>query len=154
MSFSVFGDGPRAHAAHAMSELYLKLPLFSAARLTASSATSGYRSRVPRSALGRKRSITALRVLTQAKPTEASTRHLSRPCLRALSEAMAAEYSRELSAKVFRAQCRLTEAGFKQGGLAGYGLPRMVISATGQPEGHLSTEAPLPGTGCGASPVT
>jgi hypothetical protein len=56
MSFSVFGDGPRAHAAHAMSELYLKLPLFSAARLTASSATSGYRSRVPRSALGRIRS--------------------------------------------------------------------------------------------------
>src|ERR1051326_165392 len=36
--------------------------------------------------------------------------------LKGLKRAMAAEYSRELSAKVFRAQCRFTEAGFKQGG--------------------------------------
>lgn len=57
--------------------------------------------------------------------------------LKGLKRAMAAEYSRELSAKVFRAQCRLTEAGFKQGGLAGYGLRRVVISATGQPKGLL-----------------
>jgi len=45
---------------------------------------------------------------------------------------MAAKYSRELPAKVFRAQCRLTEAGFKQGGLTGYGLRRIVISVAGQ----------------------
>ena len=57
--------------------------------------------------------------------------------LKGLKRAMAAEYSRELSAKVFRAQCRLTEAGFKQGGLAGYGLRRVVISATGQSKGLL-----------------
>lgn len=57
--------------------------------------------------------------------------------LKGLKRAMAAEYSRELSAKVFRAQCRLTEAGFKQGGLAGYGLRRIVISATGQPKDLL-----------------
>lgn len=57
--------------------------------------------------------------------------------LKGLKRAMAAEYSRELSAKVFRAQCRLTEAGFKQGGLAGYGLRRVVISAAGQPKGLL-----------------
>lgn len=57
--------------------------------------------------------------------------------LKSLKRAMAAEYSRELSAKVFRAQCRLTEAGFKQGGLAGYGLRRVVISAVGQPKGLL-----------------
>lgn len=57
--------------------------------------------------------------------------------LKGLKRAMAAEYSRELSAKVFRAQCRLTEAGFKQGGLAGYGLRRIVISAAGQPKGLL-----------------
>lgn len=57
--------------------------------------------------------------------------------LKGLKRAMAAEYSRELSAKVFRAQCRLTAAGFKQGGLAGYGLRRTVISAAGQPKGLL-----------------
>lgn len=51
--------------------------------------------------------------------------------LKGLKRAMAAEYSRELSAKVFRAQCRFTEAGYKQGGVAGYGLRRIAISATG-----------------------
>ena len=57
--------------------------------------------------------------------------------LKGLKRAMAAEYSRELSTKVFRAQCRFTEAGFKQGGLAGYGLRRIAISATGQAKGVL-----------------
>lgn len=58
--------------------------------------------------------------------------------LKGLKRAMAAEYSRELSAKVFRAQCRLTEAGFKQGGLAGYGLRRIAISAAGEVKGALA----------------
>lgn len=57
--------------------------------------------------------------------------------LKGLKRAMAAEYSRELSAKVFRAQCRFTEAGFKQGGAAGYGLRRIAISAVGQVKGVL-----------------
>ncbi|WP_081897492.1 recombinase family protein [Massilia sp. BSC265] len=57
--------------------------------------------------------------------------------LKGIKRAMAAEYSRELSAKVFAAQVRLTEAGFKQGGTAGYGLRRMVLSSTGQPKGVL-----------------
>jgi len=57
--------------------------------------------------------------------------------LKGLKRAMAAEYSRELSAKVFNAQVRLTQAGFKQGGAAGYGLRRMSISAAGQPKGIL-----------------
>ena len=35
---------------------------------------------------------------------------------------MAAEYSRELSSKVFQGQCRLIELGFRQGGAAGFGL--------------------------------
>lgn len=52
--------------------------------------------------------------------------------LKGLKRAMAAEYSRELSAKVFRAQCRFIEAGFKQGGVAGYGLRRVVLSAAGE----------------------
>jgi DNA invertase Pin-like site-specific DNA recombinase len=53
--------------------------------------------------------------------------------LKGLKRAMAAEYSRELSAKVYRAQCRLTAAGFKQGGSAGFGLRRMCVSSTGEP---------------------
>jgi DNA invertase Pin-like site-specific DNA recombinase len=57
--------------------------------------------------------------------------------LKGLKRAMAAEYSRELSAKVFHAQCRLTEAGFKQGGIAGYGLRRVAISAVGGTKGLL-----------------
>lgn len=51
--------------------------------------------------------------------------------LKGLKRAMAAEYSRELSAKVHRAQCRFVQAGFKQGGVAGYGLRRVSISSTG-----------------------
>jgi len=52
--------------------------------------------------------------------------------LKGLKRAMAAEYSRELSGKVFRAQCRLTAAGFKQGGSAGYGLRRASIAVDGR----------------------
>lgn len=51
--------------------------------------------------------------------------------LKGLKRAMAAEYSRELSAKVFRAQCNLTAIGFKQGGTAGYGLRRMLLNVDG-----------------------
>jgi len=52
--------------------------------------------------------------------------------LKGLKRAMAAEYSRELSGKVFRAQCRLTAAGFKQGGSAGYGLRRASVAMDGR----------------------
>ncbi|HTR56141.1 MAG TPA: recombinase family protein [Kofleriaceae bacterium] len=51
---------------------------------------------------------------------------------------MAGEYSRELSVKVFRGQCRLIELGFRQGGTAGYGLRRMLIDHTGKPKGLLA----------------
>jgi len=57
--------------------------------------------------------------------------------IKGLKRAMAAEYSRELSEKVFRAQVRFTEAGYKQGGTAGYGLRRMALSPTGQTKGIL-----------------
>lgn len=55
--------------------------------------------------------------------------------IKGLKRAMAAEYSRELSSKVFQAQVRMTHAGYKQGGAAGYGLRRMVLSASGTPKG-------------------
>ncbi|HUN86265.1 MAG TPA: recombinase family protein, partial [Terracidiphilus sp.] len=48
--------------------------------------------------------------------------------IKAVKRTMAAEYSRELSVKVFAGQCRLIELGYRQGGMAGYGLRRQLIS--------------------------
>ena len=45
--------------------------------------------------------------------------------------AMAGEYSRELSVKVFAGQCRLIEKGYRQGGPAGFGLRRTLIDEHG-----------------------
>ena len=58
--------------------------------------------------------------------------------VKSVKRAMAGEYSRELSAKVFAGQCRLIELGFRQGGMAGYGLRRMRIDQNGAPQGILS----------------
>ncbi len=57
--------------------------------------------------------------------------------IKSVKRAMAGEYSRELSVKVFQGQCTLTEKGFRQGGTAGYGLRRMLIDQTGQSKGIL-----------------
>ena len=51
--------------------------------------------------------------------------------VKGVKRAMAGEYSRELSAKVFAGQCRLIEIGYRQGGPAGYGLRRMLVDQTG-----------------------
>ena len=56
---------------------------------------------------------------------------------KAVKRSMAAEYSRELSKKVFAGQCRLIELGFRQGGMAGYGLRRMRIDQNREPQGIL-----------------
>ena len=58
--------------------------------------------------------------------------------VKGVKRAMAAEYSRELSAKVFAGQCRLIEHGYRQGGMAGFGLRRMRIDQSGTPQGILS----------------
>ena len=58
--------------------------------------------------------------------------------VKGVKRAMAGEYSRELSAKVFIGQCRLIELGFRQGGSPGYGLRRMLRDVTGQPKGILN----------------
>lgn len=47
--------------------------------------------------------------------------------MKSVKRAMAGEYSRELSNKVFQGQCRLIELGFRQGGSPGLGLRRMLI---------------------------
>ncbi len=58
--------------------------------------------------------------------------------VKGVKRAMAGEYSRELSAKVFIGQCRLIELGFRQGGISGFGLRRMLRDANGQPKGLLN----------------
>jgi DNA invertase Pin-like site-specific DNA recombinase len=57
--------------------------------------------------------------------------------VKGVKRAMAGEYSRELSAKVFIGQCRLIELGFRQGGSPGFGLRRMLCDVTGQRKGVL-----------------
>ncbi|WP_233888037.1 recombinase family protein [Paraburkholderia flagellata] len=58
--------------------------------------------------------------------------------LKTIKRAMASEYSRELSVKVYAGQCRLAEQGFWQGSSAGYGLQRILVDAFGQPKGPLT----------------
>ncbi len=58
--------------------------------------------------------------------------------VKGVKRAMAGEYSRELSAKVFAGQCRLIELGYRQGGPAGFGLRRVLIDQHGSPKGTLA----------------
>jgi len=58
--------------------------------------------------------------------------------VKGIKRAMAGEYSRELSEKVFDGQCRLIRMGYRQGGPAGYGLRRMLIDQNGKPKGELA----------------
>lgn len=51
--------------------------------------------------------------------------------IKSIKRTMAAEYSRELSTKVFNAQSRFIAMGFKQGGSAGYALRRVVVGPDG-----------------------
>ena len=52
---------------------------------------------------------------------------LAATMIKGMKRVMAGEYSRELSVKVFMGQCRLIELGFRQGGIAGYGLRRLLV---------------------------
>ena len=58
--------------------------------------------------------------------------------IKSMKRTMAAEYSRELSSKVFHAQCRFVSMGFKQGGSAGYALRRQVIGNNGEIKTQLA----------------
>jgi len=58
--------------------------------------------------------------------------------VKGVKRAMAGEYSRELSTKVFAGQCRLIEMGYRQGGAAGYGLRRVLLDQSGKEKGPLS----------------
>ena len=58
--------------------------------------------------------------------------------VKGVKRAMAGEYSRELSAKVFAGQCRLIELGYRQGGPAGYALRRVLVDQNGNPKVELA----------------
>lgn len=58
--------------------------------------------------------------------------------MKALKRTMAGEYSRELGAKVYAGQKRLTLLGFKAGGVPGYGLRRMLVSSSGGAKQELA----------------
>ena len=60
--------------------------------------------------------------------------------MKALKRSMAGEYSRDLSARVSAGQRRLSALGFKQGGIPGYGLRRMLIGPDGAPKQILAAK--------------
>jgi len=57
--------------------------------------------------------------------------------VKGVKRAMAGEYSRELSLKVFQGACRLIQLGYKQGGTAGFGLRRMLVDQARQAKSEL-----------------
>jgi DNA invertase Pin-like site-specific DNA recombinase len=62
---------------------------------------------------------------------------LTSTILKNMKRAMAGEYSRELSAKVFIGQCRIVTLGFWRGGPPGYGLRRQMLDEHGTPKALL-----------------
>lgn len=58
--------------------------------------------------------------------------------IKTVKRAMAGEYSRELSVKVFAGQAHLIRLGFRQGGAAGFGLRRMLVDQHGSPKTVLN----------------
>jgi DNA invertase Pin-like site-specific DNA recombinase len=63
---------------------------------------------------------------------------LSANIIKSMKRAMAGEYSRELSAKVFTGQCRLITLGYRQGGAAGFGLRRCLVNERNEPKAALA----------------
>lgn len=62
---------------------------------------------------------------------------ISSDLFKQVKRTMAGEYSRELSAKVSLGSARLIRMGYRQGGMAGYGLRRMLIDEQGHNKGIL-----------------
>nr|WP_277817180.1 recombinase family protein [Solimonas terrae] len=77
-----------------------------------------------------------IRVIYCAEPFENDGSSLA-TIVKNVKRAMAGEYSRELSTKVFAGQCRLVRLGFHQGGSAGYGLRRVLLNEHRASKGEL-----------------
>lgn len=58
--------------------------------------------------------------------------------IKTVKRSMAAEYSRELSAKVAAGSRRIASLGFRNGGIAGYGLRRLLVSPQRVPKQILA----------------
>src|SRR5438105_230846 len=54
--------------------------------------------------------------------------------IKTLKRSMAAEYSRELSAKVTTGHRRIASLGFRNGGIPGYGFRRLLVGAERKPK--------------------
>jgi DNA invertase Pin-like site-specific DNA recombinase len=63
-----------------------------------------------------------------------------------IKRVMAAEFSRELSAKVHAGASRLARLGFKMGGPVGYGLERLAVDEKSQQKGILASYFPAQNT--------
>ncbi|MGE5056996.1 MAG: recombinase family protein [Acidobacteriota bacterium] len=70
--------------------------------------------------------------------TFANDNSLTSLVMKAVKRTMAGEYSRELGVKVLAGQRRLARLGFKQGGMPGYGLRRLLVSPERQPKQLLA----------------
>ena len=68
--------------------------------------------------------------------------------VKSVKRAMAGEYSRELSVKVFAGQCRLIELGYRQGGPAGFGLRRVLLDERGEVKAEMKRAATEPPRVC------
>jgi DNA invertase Pin-like site-specific DNA recombinase len=68
--------------------------------------------------------------------------------IKTLKRVMAAEYSRELSLRLSRTKTIMTEGGFRVGGMAGFGLRRMLIDCEGCPR-KLLAHGEVKGVGSG-----
>lgn len=55
-----------------------------------------------------------------------------------LRDESASDYCRQLSQKVWVGQCNLVTKGFRQGGVAGFGLRRMLLDEAGTPKQELA----------------
>ena len=77
-----------------------------------------------------------IRVVYCAEPFENDGSPMS-VIMKSVKRAMAGEYSRELSNKVFMGQCRLIELGYRQGGSPGFGLRRLLLDESRSPKGQL-----------------
>lgn len=58
--------------------------------------------------------------------------------IKTVKRAMAGEYSRELSARVYLGQARNVTLGYRSGGAAGYGLRRLLVDQFGNPKLKLA----------------
>lgn len=62
---------------------------------------------------------------------------ISSSIIKTVKRAMAGEYSRELSVKVFAGQANLIRLGYRQGGPAGFGLRRLLVDQHGEAKSVL-----------------